>query len=372
MTEQATIAARDDLSAVEDAFVRFAAARATAADPDAAWREGAFSQYPGAGEPDLFGMLDIAYAGHILRVVDGRVGAAERVAWAEAILARQDDDGWFRAGDRQGHGPEHATAYALGALQILLGEERAPLARLKPLRALGAQLARDPGARVPPFALSLLDRVHFWRGSHRAGGIAAIVRGLHMLGLDTEALLGIRDARQWLDGWWAWFEPRIDPQTGYWRLAPAPLQAAFDLAYRRRHDPVLARMGGAVHLYWVALSMGRSIPHPAAMVATTSALIGADGLYEREPYCIDLDANFLIARSLPGLRPRSRAREAGRRALALNRNAIVSWFTRRDPSLWHPSSHRLPGAFAAVAEADWALDPGRARWRDVFEEVCWL
>ena len=60
-------------------------------------------------------------------------------------------------------------------------------------------------------------------------------------------------------------------------------------------------MGGAVHLYWIAEKIAAPIPHPAALAASTAALLRETGLYENEPYCIDLDGSFCIARALPQL-----------------------------------------------------------------------
>lgn len=354
-------------------FLAFARARAVGADRTRTMREGRFSTHPEASAPSLFGAADMAYAAHILGLLDAFSDAEGRIAWADGVLAFQDEDGWFRAGDRQGHGVEHATAYALGAVQLLTGNDPSPLRPLKPLLGLVGQIDRSPGRERAPFTLGLLDRTHFWRGSHRAGGIAAIIGALRDLGLSAHALPGVDDATSWLEGWWEHFTHRVDPCSGYWRLSPLPLQTAFDLFYRRRHDPVLARMGGAVHLYWIAEKIGAPMPQPAALIGATAALAGVDGLYEGEPYCIDLDANFLIGRALAQIDPEHPAAERARRALLRNREAVVAWFDARAPEQWNASSHKLPGAFAAVAEADRALAPPERRaWRDVFERVWWL
>ena len=360
------------LSAIEERFLDFAAARAIGADRDAAIRSGAFSALPDRSAPDLFGAVDMAYAFHILRRLDEVTDDAGRAEWIDFIVAHQSDDGWFRAGDKQRHSVEHATAYALGALQILSGGRAELLAgKLRPFTALRNELNPMPDERTAPFSLRPLDRVHFWRGSHRAGGLPAIVGATHELGLAGELLPDLSDPSAWLDGWWSYFAARVTPKSGFWRLAPSPLQKGFDTLYKRRHDPQLASMGGAVHLYWVAWRLGRPFPHPAEMVDATRVLMQPSGLYEHEPYCIDLDGNFLIARSLRQLPREHSVQDRGRAALATNRGAVVDWFVTRDPKDWNANSHKLPGAFAAIAEADTILDPA-PRWRDVFEATWWL
>src|SRR5690606_34953020 len=110
--------------------------------------------------------------------------------------------------------------------------------------------------------------------------------------------------------------------------------------------------GGAVHLYWVSDRISETAPHPSALIRSTTQLMRPSGLYEDEPYCIDLDANFLIGRSLSQIEPEDALQESGRQALAKNRDAILGWFSEREPEDWNANSHKLPGAFAAVAEAD--------------------
>lgn len=365
---------RDD---IESKFHYYAIDRAVGDDPAAAAARGEFASMPEQDKPDLFGALDILYAAEILGQLDELTDAAGRAAWTDLILSFQGEDGWFHSGDEQSHSVEHVTAYALGGLLILSEGDGAHLAtRLKPFRDLQAQLAAAPGRGAPPFSLSLLDRVHFWRGSHRAGGLASIVGSAVDLGLPSREFLGIHEPREWLEGWWSYFASRIDRSTGYWALAPGWTRAAFDALYQLRHRPKLAAMGGAVHLYWISEKIAAPMPHPEALIPATAELMESTGLYEKHPYCIDLDANFLIGRALSYITPGNGLEAKARAALATNREAVLSWFASRPHQEWRRNSHALPGALAAVAEADRILvDSGSGSdkpWRDIFKTTWWL
>jgi hypothetical protein len=348
--------------------------RVAGSRPRIAAQSGHFSAMPRKSEPDLFGSLDMLYAAHIIGKIDDVVDAAGRRAWIEHILSYQDEDGWFRSRDRQVHGVEHATSYAIGGLQILAGGDGTFLRdQLKPFAAFQSEISARPSQESPPFSLTLLHRLHFWRGSHRAAGLAAIIGAVQELGLPSNEFLGISSSQAWLQGWWSYFEPHIDPSTGYWALAPRRLQVAFNALYKFRHSPRLASMGAAVHLYWISEKIGVPILHPVALISATIGIMRPSGLYEEEPYCIDLDANFLIARSLAQLDPDHPLQEAARLSLRKNRDAILDWFSSRPPRYWNQNSHKIPGAFAAVAEADRALlSPADRQWRDVFKTTWWL
>ncbi len=353
---------------IEQRFLDFALQRTVGSNQSEAMQAGRFAATPGRDKAELFGSVDMVYAAHILGVLPSLTEDSHE-SWIETILSFQSEDGWFRAGDSQGHGAEHSTAYALGALQILGAYKPA----LREIKSFAAEVKANPNVNEAPFRISLLDRTHFWRGSHRVGGLASIVGAVGQLGLDTQKILGVADGEDWLNGWWAYFEQRIDPKTGYWRLSNPFLHFGFDLLYRSRHDPTLARMGGAVHLYWVSERMGKPVKYPAQIVQTTAALQNSNGLYENEPYCIDLDGNFMIGRSLSGLNEDHPQAINGRSALARNREAILDWYAARALEQWNSSSHKLPGAFAAVAEAERVmLQPSLRRWRDVFETTWWL
>ncbi len=358
---------------IESKFVEYAKLRARGDDRNEAMRRGRFSARPEGTDADLFGSLDMLYAAHIVGALDEITDQNGRHRWIEHILAYQEDDGWFYSDDRQSHGVEHATAYSLGGLQILANGDGDQFAKLlKPFAGLQKEIHSEPDASKAPFNLSTLQRVHFWRGSHRAGGLAAIVGAVDDLGLPSEQFLGITDGREWLAGWWDYFANRVDARTGYWALASMPLRVAFNTLYQFRHRPDLAAMGGAVHLYWISEKIGADMPYPASLIPATTALMQPDGLYENEPYCIDLDANFLIARAIGRIGDDHVHVEVGKRALLTNRDAVLQWFASRPSEEWSSNSHKVPGAFAAVAEADRILSPGNRRWGDIFETTWWL
>ncbi|MEP3032876.1 MAG: hypothetical protein ABJO67_00860, partial [Pseudoruegeria sp.] len=162
---------------IEQRFLEFALQRTVGSDQSWAKQAGRFAALPGRDETDLFGSVDMAYAAHILGVLTELTDGIH-ANWIETILSFQTEDGWFRAGDRQGHGVEHSTAYALGALQILGAHKPA----LRKIKSFAEEVDAKPDEKTSPFSMSILDRTHFWRGSHRAGGLASIVGSVRQLG----------------------------------------------------------------------------------------------------------------------------------------------------------------------------------------------
>src|SRR5687767_3127868 len=122
---------------IESKFLEYATFRARGEDAAHAMRTGHFSARRDGAAPDLFGSLDMLYAAQILGVLDELNDRRGRQLWIDHILTYQDDDGWFHSDDRQAHGVEHATAYALGGLQILAAGDGVDIAeRLKPFAGL--------------------------------------------------------------------------------------------------------------------------------------------------------------------------------------------------------------------------------------------
>jgi len=292
------------------------------------------------------------------------------------LMGFQDSKGWFSSSDFQRHCREHSTAYALAGLQLLNADRPGNVMEsVRPLTGLARVLPKTPGLDSPPYNLSLLYRTHFWRGAHRVAGVAAIIGALSSAWHVQEKAFGIASPHEWLSGWAEYYVSRISPDTGLWEdLAPALVKRAFNIIYRTRHNPLLAQLGGAAHLYWVLDKLKVPYPHPQSLAETALGLQGGNGLYENHPYCIDFDADYVIGRSLAQLGKGDDAlREKAKALLVKSRDAVLRWLSEKPVEQWPESAHFLPGALAAVAEVDRVVPSEDGKpYKDVFEFVWWL
>jgi hypothetical protein len=359
---------------VADRCLQFLADRYRGNGNHADW-DGAFSTMADAGdEHDLFGSLDAVYILAILRRLGPLTTPDSRTRWCERILEFQGPDGWFRANDRQRHHPIHASAYALGALALLAEEDgRDMIGGVKPIHA-GSQLPLQLTSgwdRLP-----LAQRLHFWRGSHRIAGFAAIVGQLSDAG-HMEKLPSVKDAGVWLGRWAANATESIDPQSGSWSLVPRWLESAFGMAYQIRHRPEFGHIGGAAHVYWILHKLNLPMPAPAATVDWIMNRAAQAPICEGAPYCLDFDRAFLLARNAAEC-DTGPEKASARRFLSEVRRAVLGYYYGHERHSWHESAHKLPGGLACVAEVDRSLSLAEARpeggypWRDVFDTVWWL
>ncbi len=322
----------------------------------------------------FFHVLDWVYVHYILGTLDQRFNKTEREKYIQNILHHQHEDGFFYAGDDQKHHPLHTSAYALGALQLLKNDNVVFNKRLKPFSALTNYIHPRPSAHQRPMSLSMLDRLHFWRGSHKVGGVAAIMGALQNLVGENEAvrLLGVENVQNWLNGWALYWQAKMCSKDGFWQPAPLLLQKIFDQLYRFRHDPQMARMGAAAHLYWIFAQLHIDAPYGECVIDKILSLQQPSGLYENRPYCIDLDANFILRCALKNSASPLKTSMAIN-AMQKNAEAVLLWYAQKPVAEWPSNPHHLPGSLAAVAVAQTLSDlPSLKGWHDPFTRVWWL
>lgn len=323
---------------------------------------GEFSFLPDQSEPDLYGMIDAVYILHILGLLPRCTSKETRSVWAERILACQDDHGWFSKLNLTHHCREHATAYAIGALKLLViepGEHY--LDHIEPLTSILSILDRSSfddwishlGFHLSPrHILSLCNRMikghdlpgtnwgwhHVWLGSHIGGGVAAIVGMAQHLFEGWGAV-----SSQWFDWYFEWLDVQANPRTGFWQ------RAFWNWVYRK---PTLIDMGGAVHFFWIYEALGRSFPYPEQVLLSTLPLQRNSGLYKEYPYCVDLDGNYCVIRSYLQLSEKRQQlyREQVHWSIEANFEAIVKSLTRQALEQIYSDSHGLPGALSALVE----------------------
>ena len=264
--------------------------------------DGNYSSIPDSSYSDLFGAIDFVYSFYICGLLEEVTSNKSRKVWANRIMAYQGKGGWFKSSDSQKHSVYHSTAYALGALKILgFIDGKDYLSGLNPFSGLMKDINTNTGYDRPPFKLNFIEKLHFWRGSHKAGGIPAIVGQISEVPGLTEKLLGITSPRDWLKFWAKHYIDKLDPRTGVWLLVPSPIDLAFGLIYRFKHSPGIGKIGGAAHLYWIFTKMGLKYPFPEQLSIYILNQNLNGGLYEKHPYCLDFDGNFLLGRSYPFL-----------------------------------------------------------------------
>ena len=340
--------------------------------------DGAFCLHARRHEPDLYGMVDSVYILYTIGELERRTDKTSRGIWARRILACQDQSGWFSLRNLRGHRPEHATAYAIGALRLLeVTPDEAYVEMVRPLEGIRAILGNRAAfsrwiERMGFYRLSDVWRKdvgwhHVWRGSHIVGGVAAAVGMVQdCIGSWWPEQVDVAEWFRWL---FEWLDRNVNPATGYW-------QRAFWNRIVRR--PTLIDLGGAAHFYWIYEAARHRYCYPERIIESTISLQRPTGLYKQHPFCIDLDANFSIIRSFLQLDPacRSEFEEKVRRAVERNFDAIANILLTRDLSRIYSDLHGPPGALAAMMEC--TKLPGFSRtedmtgWRHVLDRVWWL
>lgn len=285
---------------------------------------------------------------------------------ARTILSHQRKDGRLVSDDNQKHNAWHATAYAIAGLRLLevvSGEQL--LKKLAPLSFISqARFSRRNRFYIP---ISFLDSLHHWRSSHTIGGCLAIISAMGDLGLSE--WLQIDEPEEVASEISQALTAGVNVNTGLWH-GYSKLEPFFNSVYRIRHSPADAVIGAAAHYYWHYKKIGQ--PPPFLEKAAQFAINASRGrkIMEREPYCLDFDYMCIFSAYLKVASAEGNtlaclvANQVGQSSDAIHRYLS-------GPAAATLRTHALPGALAALAEADSALNSGH-EIRDVFEHVHWL
>lgn len=366
-----TVAAAGDLGLLADRAVAHVERFRCAGCPPGDWA-GRFGFRPGAPRPDLFGTVDAVYVLAAVGALADLTTTASRAEWAGLILDHQDPvTGWFGHDNLRGHGVEHATAYAIGALTLLeVDEDEDHLGAVRALTAV-EPLLEDPNRTARwlermGLELSLrglrrrrLGWHHVWSGSHVAGGVitaVAMTRRCHGRWWPRV------DTRAWLSRTAGWLHREVDPGTGLWQKA---------FWNRLVRKPTLVDLGGAAHLLWAMGAAGRPVPHPEPLVRSVLGLQRPGGGFGRVPSCLDFDAAWCLrtAAGFAGSPELEQLVAEGTDRLAVH---LAEALSTLDWSAAYPDSHGLPGALAALLEARLGAGLPSGGWLRPFDRVCWL
>lgn len=239
----------------------------------------------------------------------------------------------------------HLSAYLLGALNLLAKKDdhyrKYALSEIK----IDADRLIDSKTLLPKWPRILSH--HVWRVSHWIGGIPSILLTFARHGSDnaiSEKL--VFSILQSCD------EKIIAPETGL--LKPYKnnlMQRAFQYAYRFRHNPLHGEIGGLAHLHWINHALNRKYVSADLIVERCQKDIQKKPFLENSPYCLDFDYLQLLRTAInqSPLKANPDIKNRLRQYSKDLKNFLIS-IPEHEYSL-----HRLPGALAALHEAELML-----------------
>lgn len=243
----------------------------------------------------------------------------------------------------------HLTAYALGAMRLL---DASGIASIPAEISSGWEIANLVSKEMLPIWPRAWSH-HVWRVSHWIGGIPSILLQLSRLGHDVIDDAFVTTVLKTCE------ERIIDPDTGLLRPYKSELiQQAFRAAYKLRHEPELADIGGVVHLLWIYHVLDRPYLADAALSEAAVRHMQRRPFIESAPYCLDFDI-VQLARTT---RHRSVTHQGFQDRAASLYSDIRSFFMGDVPSSYN--LHKVPGALATMHESAMICE-----W-DFLSEMC--
>lgn len=292
---------------------------------------GHFSITHGDSE-DLYGSSDMVYTLYILNELEERTTPEGRKEWAKFLQSCQDPEtGWFTRHHRTWQFKEHATAYAIAALDLLGDKPLYPLSQARSIA--GNKISTQVW-------LSTILWSYVWVGSHQGGGMPA---ALEMTGEAPD---------QFWDWYFGWLDREANPETGLWQRAPWNLFSK---------KPLKEEMAGAPHFYWVYQHKDHPLPYPKRIIDSSLSLQLPNGLWDTKgnkglySYCVDFDAIYNIHHAWQELRAQGIDYRTGDIKKSFDRYLATSVPIFNQPGSLiklYPNSHKSAAAPASVAEAE--------------------
>lgn len=225
-------------------------------------KAGSYPRQPGQATPALYGTADMACVLYTIGAL--QPSAEEREQWADAFAIFQDPEtGWFREKAPVTLSPEHNTAFALGAMELL---DISPHYRVQ----------TQADYEAPRAFLQTLDwRKGVYSGSHRGAGVGSIY-----------ALVPALRSPQWFGEYFSACDDLFDPVNG---LMGQGKPASGDID----------QVGGTFHYAFLYQYFNRLMPYPKRRIDTVLGLQQADGYWDQKNHLwMTLDAIFLMTRTL--------------------------------------------------------------------------
>lgn len=260
----------------------------------------------------------------------------------------------------------HMTAYILGAAKLV---ENATGFSLPERSFEGWKIGQiiDPETKTPLYPKAWAH--HIWRVSHWIGGGPSILFNLarwgKVDGVDKTLVDQVLSATE---------AQLLDSKTDLLRPYKSQLiQNFFRKAYKIKHDPDIADIGGVVHLLWVYHALGRPYRNPKPLREKSWQHMREEFPFmEDVPYCLDFDIVQLVRTAQPEAIPFPNEMQTRSDRFIKDTLAYLSAIPDQGYTL-----HKVPGALAAIHEASFMTgDPHvpilDVPLVDIIKEAGWL
>lgn len=260
----------------------------------------------------------------------------------------------------------HMTAYILGAARLV---ENATGLSLPERTFTGWKVNQiiNPETKVPLYPKAWAH--HIWRVSHWIGGGPSILFNLarwgKVEGVDFALVDQVLEASETY---------LLDSKTDLLRPYKSKLiQSLFRKAYKIKHDPDIADIGGVVHLLWVYHAIGRPYRNTVPLFEKSwQHMREQTPFMESVPYCLDFDIVQLVRTAQP--EEESSSVELRSRSDRFIKDILT--YLSAIPNQGY-TLHKVPGALATVHEASFIIEasniPGlEVPLVDIIKEAGWL
>ena len=223
---------------------------------------GRYPRQPGQTATALYGVADMACVLYTVGALHPSPQA--RAQWADAFELLQDPaTGWFREKEPVSLTPQHNTAFALGAMQLLDLTPKYPVKTDAEYAHIGAYLN------------SLNWRTGVYPGSHKGAGVGAIY-----------TLVPELHSTSWFAEYFATCDALFDPNNG---LMGRDKPAGGDID----------QVGGTFHYSFLYQFFNRQMLYPDKRIDAVLGLQRSDGYWSPNNHLwMTLDAMYLMTRTL--------------------------------------------------------------------------
>jgi hypothetical protein len=223
---------------------------------------GRYPRQPGQTSPALYGVSDMACSLYTIGAL--HPSAKERSEWASAFaLFQNPSTGWFLEKDPKTLSPQHNTAFALGAMQLLDLDSPVPV------------VMESQYADIRSYLNSLNWRTGVYQESHKGAGIGSIY-----------ALVPALRSTKWFAEYFETCDALFDPNNGM-------------MGTEKVHNGDIDQIGGTFHYSFLYQYFNRQMPYPEKRIDAILGLQRPDGYWSGENHLwMTLDAIYLMTRTL--------------------------------------------------------------------------